>query len=132
LYAHRNDAADHPRFRDWLYTVTNAGTFFGISEIILSSFVRVATNPKIYDPPTPLPYALEFCESLRKRPNAVRVTPGEHHWDIFTDLCSRTRAIGNLVADAYLAALAIESECEFVTLDRDFAKFPGLRWRHPF
>ena len=132
LYAHRNDAADHPRFRDWLYTVTTGPETLGISEIILSSFMRVVTNPKVYRPPTPLQFAIEFCESLRSRPNAELVTPGARHWDIFTDLCSRARATGDLVADAYLAALAIESECEFVTLDRDFARFPGLRWRHPF
>jgi predicted nucleic acid-binding protein len=58
--------------------------------------------------------------------------PGERHWEIFIDLCSRVHARGNLVADAYLAALAIESGSEWVTTDRDYARFPGLRWRHPF
>ena len=132
LYAHRNDAADHSRFRDWLDAVTFGPATFGISEIVLGSFVRVVTHPKILHPPTPLQHALEFCESLHNRPNAVFVTPGARHWDIFTDLCSRARATGDLVQDAYLAALAIESECEWITLDRDFARFPGLRWRHPF
>jgi toxin-antitoxin system PIN domain toxin len=132
LYAHRNDAADHSRFRDWLDAVTAAPEPFGLSEIVLGSFVRVVTNPKILNPPTPLQYALEFCESLRNRPNAVLVTPGTRHWEIFTDLCLRARATGDLVQDAYLAALAIESGCEWITLDRDFARFPGLRWRHPF
>ena len=132
LFAHRNDAADHRRFRDWLDTVTTGPERFGISEIVLCSFVRVVTNPRILRPPTPLQYALEFCDSLRNRPNAVRVTPGMRHWDIFTDLCSRARAAGDLVQDAYLAALAIEFECEFITTDRDFARFPGLRWRQPF
>lgn len=132
LYAHRNDAADHPRFRDWLYTITTGPEPFGISEIILASFMRVVTNPKIYRPPTPLQFAIEFCRSLRDRSNAVPVKPGARHWDIFADLCSRAHATGDLVPDAYIAALAIESDCELITLDRDFARFPGLRWRHPF
>jgi len=60
------------------------------------------------------------------------IQPGERHWEIFTRLCSDARTKGNLVADAFLAALAIESECEWITTDRDYARFPGLQWRHPF
>jgi hypothetical protein len=61
----------------------------------------------------------------------VPVTPGQRHWEIFTRLCTAVGARGNLVADAYFAALAIESGSELITTDRDFARFPGLRWRHP-
>jgi hypothetical protein len=62
----------------------------------------------------------------------VLISPGERHWSIFTDLCQQANARAALVADAYLAAMAIESGCEWVTTDRDFSRFPGLRWRHPF
>jgi len=65
------------------------------------------------------------------RGGAGAVAPGERHWDIFGRLCREGGATGNLVPDAWLAALAIEWGCEFVTTDRDFARFPGLRWRHP-
>ncbi|MCC7474774.1 MAG: PIN domain-containing protein [Pirellulales bacterium] len=58
--------------------------------------------------------------------------PGPRHWDIFRELCRRVQATGNLVPDAYLAALAMESGCEWVTTDRDYARFPGLNWCHPF
>ena len=132
LYAYRSDAADHSRFRDWLRETIAGPEVFGLSEIVLDSFVRVVTHPKILKPPTPLDLALEFCDLLHSRPNAVLVMPGPRHWKIFTELCSRVRATGDLVQDAYLAALAIESDCEWITIDRDFALFPGLRWRHPF
>ncbi|MFI5265845.1 MAG: PIN domain-containing protein, partial [Chloroflexota bacterium] len=59
------------------------------------------------------------------------LAPGPRHWDIFTSLCTRAGATGNLVPDAYLAALAIESGSEWITTDRGFARYPGLRWRHP-
>jgi len=59
------------------------------------------------------------------------LAPGKRHWAIFTRLCRDVEAKGNLVPDAYLAALAIESGCEWVTTDRDFARSSGLRWRHP-
>jgi hypothetical protein len=61
----------------------------------------------------------------------VTLAPGERHWDIFQRLCREVNAKGNLIPDAYLAALAIESGSEWITTDRDYARFPGLRWRHP-
>jgi toxin-antitoxin system PIN domain toxin len=94
--------------------------------------LRVATHSRIFHPPTPLSHAVEFCDFLRNQPNAVPIAPGARHWEIFTNLCAAARATGNLVADAYLAALAIESGSEWITTDRDYSRFPGLRWRHPF
>lgn len=132
LYAHREDATDHHRFREWVEEALSGREAFGVSDLVLSSFVRVSTHPRIFDPPTPLARAIEFCDFLRDHPNAVTITPGVRHWRIFTDLCLTAGASGDLVADAYLAALAIESGCEWITTDRDFRRFPGLRWRHPF
>jgi predicted nucleic acid-binding protein len=75
--------------------------------------------------------ALQFVLALRERPNRVAVTPGPRHWELFSGLCRTAGARGNLVPDAYFAALAIESGSEWITTDRDFSRFPGLRWRHP-
>ena len=132
IYAHREDAADHRRFRRWLEDVIAGPEAFGVADLVLSGFLRVVTHPRIFDPPTPLPAAIEFCDFVRDQPNAVIVAPGDRHWQIFTDLCTRARVRGDLVADAFLAALAIESGCEWITTDRDYSRFPGLRWRHPF
>ena len=63
--------------------------------------------------------------------HCVVVRPGARHWSIFTRICRESGAIGNLVPDAYLAALAIEQGCELVSNDADFARFKGLRWRDP-
>lgn len=79
----------------------------------------------------PLEAALRFVGGLRAQPNAVVIAPGRRHWEIFSRLCREVEAKANLVADAYLAALAIESGSEWITTDRDFARFRGLRWRHP-
>jgi predicted nucleic acid-binding protein len=76
--------------------------------------------------------ALTFVEHLRGQPTCVVVAPGPRHWQIFTSLCQTRGVRGNLVPDAYFAAMAIESGSEWITTDRDFARFPGLRWRHPF
>jgi toxin-antitoxin system PIN domain toxin len=132
VYAHRDDAADHRRFRQWIEEQVRAPEPFGVAELVLSSFVRVVTHPRIFQPPTPLQTALANCRSILQRPNAVLVRPGERHWEIFDDLCTRANARGDLITDAYFAALAIEHGCEWITTDRDFARFPGLRWRQPF
>ncbi len=132
VYAHRHDAVDHGRFRGWLEAVVNGPEVYAVAEIVLSGLVRVITHPRIFVPPTQLAEALEFCAFVRNGRNTRLVAPGPLHWEIFTDLCLRAGAKGALVSDAYLAALAIEKDCELITTDRDFARFPGLRWRHPF
>jgi uncharacterized protein len=131
VYAHREDAEDHERYARWLEALVESDAPFGLSDLVLSGFLRVVTHPRIFDPPTPLEGAMTFVESLRTRPNCVPVAAGERHWELFTGLCRRVGAKGNAVPDAYLAALAIESGNEWVTADRGFARFPGLRWRHP-
>ncbi len=68
---------------------------------------------------------------MRESPSFVPIAPGPRHWGIFAGLCRTTGVRGNLVPDAYLAARAIESGSEWISTDRDYARFPGLRWRHP-
>lgn len=131
VYAHREDARDHAHHRAWLEEVVNGPQAFGLSDLVLSGFLRVVTHPRVFSTPTPMERALEFADVLRSAPNCVRVVSGERHWEIFAGLCRGAGARGNLVPDAWLAALAIESGSEWITTDRDYARFPGLRWRHP-
>lgn len=84
-----------------------------------------------FRPPSTLEDALAFLEALHAQPHCRVLEPGPAHWRGFTDLCRQVNATGNLVPDTYLAALATEKGCEFVTADKDFARFPGLKWRHP-
>jgi len=132
VYAHRQDSRDHDRFREWLEGVVNSNESFGLSELVLSGFLRIVTHPRIFKSPTSLETALQFTHQLRDQANCVLISPGPRHWDILVDLCRGAQARGNLVADAWFAALAIESGSEWITTDRDFSRFPGLPWRHPF
>ncbi len=131
VYAYREEAPDHARYADWLRDTVASDEAHGVSDHVLSGFVRVVTHPRVFNAPAPIDDALAFARTLREQPNAVPVSPGERHWDIFERLCREAGAKGNLVPDAYLAAVAIEHGAELVTTDRDFARFPGLRWRHP-
>ena len=131
VYAHREDAADHERYRRWLEAAVGSDAAYGLSDLVLSGFVRVVTHPRVFTAPSPLDDAMTFCEQLRGRPNRVSIAPGARHWSIFARLCGEADAKGNLVPDAFLAAMAIEHGCEWITTDRDFARFDGLRWTHP-
>ena len=132
VYAYRRDMADHHRYRDWVSRIVNAGRPYGVCEFVLSSFVRVVTNPRVFRNPGTPSEALSFTRQLLSPSSCVPVRPGPRHWDIFDGLCRQHNVRGNLVPDAYLAAIAMEAHCELVTVDRDFARFAGLRWRHPF
>ncbi len=131
VYAHREDARNHSRYREWLEAVLDSDAAYGMSDLALSGFIRIVTHPRIFREPTPLEAALAFAAEVRDRPNCVTVAPGPAHWDIFTRYCRDCGIKGSLVTDAYFAALAMETGSEWVTTDRDYARFPGLRWRHP-
>ncbi len=131
VYAFHEGAADHPRYRDWLEAAVGSDEPIGLSDLVLSGFVRIATHPRIFELPAPIGRALKFADALRSQPTATVLAPGPRHWQIFGRLCREAGAKGNLVADAYHAALAIESGSEWITTDRDFSRFAGLRWRHP-
>jgi toxin-antitoxin system PIN domain toxin len=132
VYAYRSDTENHAAYRDWTEALINGREAYGVSELVLSGFLRIVTHPRIFLSPSPFEDALAFTEILRSQPNAVSVTPGPRHWGIFRALCQSAGTKGNLIADAYLAALAIESGCEWITTDRDYTRFPGLRSRRPF
>lgn len=131
VYAHREDAPQHKGILPWLEGLVNSEESFAISDLVLSGFLRVVTHPKIFDPPSTPAEALAFVEELRSRPNFVSLAPGVRHWEIFVKLCTNSRAKGNLIPDAFHAALAIESGSEWVSTDGDFKQFEGLRWKHP-
>jgi toxin-antitoxin system PIN domain toxin len=124
--AFRDDAPGHKTCRGLVEAMVDSSLPYGVSDLVLSGFVRVATHPRVFDPPAPVQDALAFAVAYRT--GAVPIAPGPRHWPIFTALCRSARAKGNLVPDAYFAALAIESGCEWITADRDFARFPDLRW----
>jgi toxin-antitoxin system PIN domain toxin len=132
IYAFRSDAEKHLEYKSWLESVVNGRSVYGVSPQVLSGVVRVCTHPGIFTRPSSRDETFAFCHALLEQSNATVITPGERHWSIFEMLCGESKATGNLVQDAWFAALAIESGCEWITTDRDYARFPGLDWRSPF
>ncbi len=131
IYAFRSDVPEHAICGPWLRSMVAGDERFGLSPLALGAVVRVTTNRRAFRIPSDRDEAFGFCEDLLGQPHCQIVEPGERHWDIFRRLCVETDTRGPKVTDAWFAALAIEWGCEWVTLDRDFARFPGLRWRRP-
>ena len=131
VYAHRKDSPDHVLYRHWLERILASNEPYGLSDHTLSGFLRIVTHPRIFVTPSPIRAALEFAREVRSHPNCQLIGPGSRHWSIFTGLCESVLATGNLIPDAWFAALAIEAGCEWITTDRDYKRFAGLRWRHP-
>ena len=131
VYAPREETADHSADRNWGEDTINRGGSHGVSELVPSGFLRVVTPPNVCARPTPLAVALEVVTQILSQPHAVPIRPGPRHWAIFEKLLRASDATGNLVPDAYHAALAIESGCDWITTDKGFLRFAGLRARHP-
>jgi toxin-antitoxin system PIN domain toxin len=131
IYAFRKDTDRHDEYRQWLEKTMTTEPAFGYCESVLASVIRITTHPKIFNKPGTLEEAFTFTDFIKNCHNSVLVVPGPRHWSIFRSLCHSASARGNLITDAYLAALAIESGAEWITTDRDFAGFPRLKWRHP-
>ena len=132
VYAQREDLPAHGSAKSWLESSLNSGEPVGLFDPTLASFLRIVTNWRIFKVPTPLPMALSFIEILRVAPAARPLNAGANHWEIFARLCRDTNAGGDDVPDAFLAALAIENDCEFISTDTGFSRFTGLKWRKPF
>jgi toxin-antitoxin system PIN domain toxin len=128
-YAFRKDVPQHAVCRRWLAGLIESDARFGLSPIALSAVVRVTTNPRSHKMPSAIDEAFGFCEDLLGQPHCQIVEPGDRHWSIFKRLCVETDTRGSRVTDAWFAALAIEWGCEWITFDRDFARFPGLKWQ---
>ena len=132
LYAFRSDSTRHAAYRKWLEDVVNGEAAYGMSPQVLAGLIRIATHPRIFRKPSRREDAISFSSLLLDQDHCQIVQPGPRHWPVFCSLCEKANAKGNLVQDAWFAALAIESGCEWVTTDQDFARFGGLLWRAPF
>jgi toxin-antitoxin system PIN domain toxin len=127
VYAFRTDAPQHAASSAWLRRIIEGDQKFALSKLTLSALVRITTNRRSYPLVSSLDDAFGFCDDLLRQPHCQLIEPGERHWEIFRRLCVETSTRGPDVTDAWYAALAIEWGCEWITFDRDFLKFPGLK-----
>jgi toxin-antitoxin system PIN domain toxin len=131
VYAHRADLHEHARYRALLERLANDDEPLGLADQVLGGFVRVMTNRRIFTEPTGTDHAWEAVDALLAAPAAMHLRAGERHWVLFRQLATDIDARGNDIADAYLAAYALENNAVWLSADRGFARFHRLRWSHP-
>ena len=131
LAAHRDDHPHHRPVRSWLETILTGVEPFAVPVMVWASFLRLATNRRIFEIPTPRADAFAFIDATCAQPLHVPVDPGPRHLGLVRRLCDEADAVGDLVPDAVVGAIAVEYSCELVTLDRDFARFPSVRHQRP-
>lgn len=129
--AHRDDHPDFEIARAWLENILAAGTPYALIDSVAGSFLRIATNPRIFSVPTPVGDAFAYLKALRAQPAHVMLAPGPRHLELLERICVDGDASGDLVADAQLATIALEHACELVSFDRDFARFTEVKWSRP-
>lgn len=131
LYAYNPRAADHEGSKQWLEASLSGRSLVRFAWLTLWAFLRISTNPGVFEHPLTMAEAEAAVTAWLAQPVAGILDPGERHWEILRTLTQAGQTSGPLVMDAALAAIAIEHGATLCTTDRDFARFPGLKWTNP-
>ena len=131
LYAEDSLQSRHQQARSWWDSQLSGTGVVCLCWTVLSAFIRIGTNPRVFEHPLSLEQALARVQSWLDQPCTRVVRPTERHWTVFKQVLTDGQAVANLVTDAHLAAIAIEHGCELASTDSDFARFPKLKWRNP-
>ena len=132
VYAFHGDATDHERHAGWLASVLAGPEPVLLPDVVLTGFLRVVTNRRIFSDPAPAPAALTFVEALRASPVGRALNPTDAAWrQLARFISDDPYIVGNLVPDAWIAALAVTSGARVATDDAGFARFDGLMWFNP-
>ena len=131
LYAVNEDAPQHEVARTWLDSALGGTEAVGFAWTVVLAFLRLSTRAGLFPHPLTAEQAIEVAETWLRRPAALILTPTARHLPLLAGLLGTAGTAGNLVADAHLAALAVEHGAEITSFDRDFARFSGVRWNLP-
>lgn len=131
IYAYDRSSGFHPRAKQWWEQCLSGSEVIGIAWVAALGFLRLITNPRVFENPMPVRMATGIVQSWLVRPQVQMIQAGSPHADILFPLLNQLGTAANLTTDAHLAALSIEYQAILHTTDTDFARFPGLRWKNP-
>ncbi|HWI31883.1 MAG TPA: TA system VapC family ribonuclease toxin [Microbacterium sp.] len=127
IAAFRSDHVHHTQVLPWLRRTLDDAVPITAPDTVWVGFVRLTTNHRIFEVPATLEESLAFVSAMTAQPTYVHVGGLLRNLGTFVDVCREASAIGNLVTDAYIAAIAVARACPVATLDRDFRRFEGLK-----
>jgi len=131
LYAYDSRSSLQPAARGWLEDALSGPDTVGLSWLSIGAFLRISTNPRLARDRISMKVATQIVDEWLAQPVVRLIVPGEGHWSHFRQMLIDGQVRGSLTTDAELAALTIEYGGVLYTNDRDFARFPGLRWVNP-
>ena len=131
IYAYDLDSAHHKKSLSWLEELLSGVEAVGLPWQSVSAFLRVITNRRLPGMRVTLEQAVQVVDEWLQQPNVQVLVPADQHWSVLRQMILEGRASGPLVSDAEIAAITIEQGAVLHTTDRDFARFPGLRWKNP-
>ena len=131
LYAEDALHPQHAGARLWWDEILSGTDPVCLCWTVLSAFIRIGTNPRVFERPLSLEQAIGRVQRWLEQPCTRVIRPTAGHWEVFKRVLVEGQAVANLVTDARIAALAIEHGCELASTDSDFSRFPGLKWRNP-
>ena len=131
LYAEDRLSPDHDHTRKWWDSKLSGSVTVCLCWTVINAFIRIGTNRRVFARPLSIRDAVTRVQSWIDQPCTRIIHPTERHWKLFGEMLEQGKAVGPLVTDAHLAALAIEHGCTLYSTDSDFARFPGLKWRNP-
>ena len=131
LYAYNGDAEQHEAAVGWLESVLAGSEPIGLTWTTILGFLRMGTHPRMFPNPMTVEEATSVVNGWLQHPAVVVLASGDRHWEILQQMIVTGKVSGPLITDAHLAATAVEHGAVLFTTDRDFARFPGLRWQNP-
>jgi uncharacterized protein len=131
LYAVDETSHHHSTAKPWLEERLSGAETFAFAWSVLLAFIRLATNPRVFEAPLAVGDALDLVDSWLEQPCATVVHPTDRHSRLLRELLAQVGTAGNLTSDAHLAALSIEHGAELCSADADFTRFPRVRWLNP-
>ena len=130
-YAVDREAPEHSAALSWWNGTLSGSETVGLPWTVPLGFVRLTTNARVFRSPLTSEATLDYVDRWLAHPVTTVVDPTPRHPQVLRDLLSKAGTAGNLVADAHLAALAIEHGATLCSADRDFGRFIGLEWMNP-
>jgi toxin-antitoxin system PIN domain toxin len=131
IYAFRQDSPHHKECYGWLTSTLSGEEPVATTSVVELALLRISTLPSLGKSAAPTAEVFKFLETLKTQPAALRIEPGERHLEFLAELCAKLDLRGNDINDAFLAALAMEYDATLVTADKDFKRFPGLKFVNP-
>lgn len=131
IYAYNRGSAHHAKARAWLEMTFSGAEMVGLPWQTMSAFLRVMTNQRLPGECFTVEEAAGIVDLWLAHPIVQVLTAGDEHWRLLRRMVVEGRASGPLVSDAEIATVTVEYGGVLHTADRDFARFPGLRWLNP-